>query len=282
VDPFDITTWRFGDWWAWYWNQQHSSTPPETQSESYDLNSNAHLDISVDRGALVNDLSAGTQPLVAVLAQDVQHGTLSLAADGSFTYTPDAGFIGTDQFTYQAFDFLNPSPPTTVNLVVYATGDLDFDGRWSGGDVDTLNLALRTSEESLRFDLNGDNAVNAEDRHYLIYEMLQTRLGDANLDGQVDGSDFAIWQSNVFQPSGRWSQGDFNGDGLTDVADFNVWLANRFVTPQASAVVVARNPRAARSSRVLPTEAKPPLECFDLSKFSLLYIRNHRVTRRYS
>jgi hypothetical protein len=33
---------------------------------------------------------------------DVSHGTLNLTSDGSFSYSPDATFLGTDTFTYQA------------------------------------------------------------------------------------------------------------------------------------------------------------------------------------
>ena len=32
------------------------------------------------------------------------HGTLTLNPDGSFTYTPDPDFVGTDTFTYTASD----------------------------------------------------------------------------------------------------------------------------------------------------------------------------------
>ena len=32
------------------------------------------------------------------------HGSLTLNADGSFTYTPTALYFGTDTFTYQAND----------------------------------------------------------------------------------------------------------------------------------------------------------------------------------
>ena len=32
------------------------------------------------------------------------HGTLTLNADGSFTYTPAANYNGTDSFTYKAND----------------------------------------------------------------------------------------------------------------------------------------------------------------------------------
>ncbi len=57
-------------------------------------------------GVLENDLldgeSAGESGATAVLVSDVSFGTLSLAADGSFTYSPGAGFDGTDSFVYRA------------------------------------------------------------------------------------------------------------------------------------------------------------------------------------
>lgn len=51
-------------------------------------------------GVLAND----TVPIGTTVAlnMDVSHGSLTLNADGSFTYTPDAGFSGTDSFRYTA------------------------------------------------------------------------------------------------------------------------------------------------------------------------------------
>ncbi len=62
------------------------------------------------------------------------------------------------------------------------------------------------------------------------------RDGDANLDGFVDVSDFAIWNGNKFTVSGLWSLGDFNADGFTDVPDFGVWNGNKFTASDAAAV----------------------------------------------
>jgi hypothetical protein len=66
---------------------------------------------------------------------DPAHGSLALNADGTFTYTPQAGFTGTDTFTYTAsdavqlfktnlppiaslpgYDPANGNAPTTVNI----------------------------------------------------------------------------------------------------------------------------------------------------------------------
>ncbi|UKP00018.1 serine hydrolase [Nostoc sp. UHCC 0870] len=46
------------------------------------------------------------------------NGTLSFNADGSFAYTPNTGFIGTDSFTYLANDSKVNSDPATVNITV--------------------------------------------------------------------------------------------------------------------------------------------------------------------
>ena len=52
-----------------------------------------------------------------------QHGTLSLAADGGFVYTPDRRFSGADRFTYVATALLSDqvqftAEPTEVWLDV--------------------------------------------------------------------------------------------------------------------------------------------------------------------
>src|SRR5258708_3481433 len=53
-------------------------------------------------GVLGNDSGASGIALMAVLVSSPAHGMLQLNADGSFTYTPNAGYTGPDSFTYQA------------------------------------------------------------------------------------------------------------------------------------------------------------------------------------
>ena len=52
--------------------------------------------------------------------------------------------------------------------------------------------------------------------------------GDFNGDGNVDGADFVIWQTNFPNNSGlaTLATGDANGDGNVDGADFVVWQTN--------------------------------------------------------
>lgn len=69
-------------------------------------------------GVLVNDSDGNESPLIPVLIQGSEHGTLALAADGSFTYTATAGYIGADTFIYRVFDGETYSEPATVTIVV--------------------------------------------------------------------------------------------------------------------------------------------------------------------
>lgn len=74
-------------------------------------------------GVLANDNDIEDDSLAAVLVNDVSNGTLQLNPDGSFAYTPNAGFFGTDTFTYRADDGDLSSPPVLVTLEVAPIND---------------------------------------------------------------------------------------------------------------------------------------------------------------
>ena len=69
-------------------------------------------------GVLANDTDANGDALGAVLVAGPRNGTLVLGADGSFDYTPKAGFNGTDSFTYKANDGQADSLPANVAITV--------------------------------------------------------------------------------------------------------------------------------------------------------------------
>jgi VCBS repeat-containing protein len=74
--------------------------------------------VTAGGGFLANDAAGGGGTLSAELVSGPSHGTLTLNADGSFTYTPAAGFTGTDSFTYQASDGILTSNIATVTIAV--------------------------------------------------------------------------------------------------------------------------------------------------------------------
>jgi hypothetical protein len=94
-----------------------NSLPPVATNDSYSTSVNTRLNVAVS-GVLTNDTDPQALPLTAVLVAGPAHGSLTLNVDGSFTYTPNTNYYGTDSFTYRANDGLANSNVATVSLTV--------------------------------------------------------------------------------------------------------------------------------------------------------------------
>jgi VCBS repeat-containing protein len=90
---------------------------PVANPDTYTTNENTALTIAAP-GVLANDTDIEGNPLTAVLVAGPVSGTLTLNSNGSFTYTPNAGFSGVDTFTYRATDGTNVSAPVVVTITV--------------------------------------------------------------------------------------------------------------------------------------------------------------------
>ncbi|HEV3022715.1 MAG TPA: DUF4214 domain-containing protein, partial [Pirellulales bacterium] len=106
-----------------------SSTPPAplANPDTYVLSTSPSSSATSTDGVLANDVSEDNQhaALHAVLTSSTTHGQLLFNADGSFTYTPGAGFAGLDQFTYEATEGTAASQPVTVTLLSYQASVVD-------------------------------------------------------------------------------------------------------------------------------------------------------------
>jgi hypothetical protein len=88
------------------------NSPPIALDDSYQLGYNYALSVSAANGVLNNDSDNGGISSLVVQTTPVSgpgSGTLALSADGSFTYTPNPGFVGSDQFVYRVCDDGLPS-----------------------------------------------------------------------------------------------------------------------------------------------------------------------------
>jgi hypothetical protein len=92
--------------------------PPIARPNVFFGAAGATLTKSANESLLVNDTDIDSPSLSAVLVAGPQHGTLNLRADGSFSYTPNAGFSGTDTFSYRASDTTSMSEIAEVRLLV--------------------------------------------------------------------------------------------------------------------------------------------------------------------
>jgi VCBS repeat-containing protein len=91
---------------------------PVGAGDSYSVAHGHTLSVAAANGVLANDSDDDEDDLTAVLADGVQHGTLTLNSNGGFVYTPDAGFAGTDGFTYRPTDQYGPGDVVSVTIDV--------------------------------------------------------------------------------------------------------------------------------------------------------------------
>ena len=99
-----------------------SADAPVATNDSYTTAEDTPLTIAAP-GVLGNDSDPdGTAP-TAVLGVGPAHGTLTLNANGSFTYTPATNYSGPDSFTYRASDGALTSGLATVAITVTPSAD---------------------------------------------------------------------------------------------------------------------------------------------------------------
>ena len=88
--------------------------------------------------AVVSDIDGPAAPVVVAQTNvDTGEGTLTINADGSFTYVPDAGFTGIDTFTVQVTDTVTPVNLTvniTVGELVWYVNNQTGPNNAAGGD----------------------------------------------------------------------------------------------------------------------------------------------------
>ncbi|HQU46638.1 MAG TPA: Ig-like domain-containing protein, partial [Pirellulales bacterium] len=90
---------------------------PIANNDGYQLPNSQTLNVDAATGVLANDAAPDGGTLTASLVSQPAHGSLTFNSDGSFSYTPDSGWVGTDSFTYDNSDGIMTSSTATVTLV---------------------------------------------------------------------------------------------------------------------------------------------------------------------
>jgi VCBS repeat-containing protein len=155
--------------------------PPVAEPDSYSLDEDTSLVIDPP-GILGNDDDADGDILSAVLESGPLHGTLVLNSDGSFTYTPDQDFYGSDSFNYRAFDGLALSEMAVVDLTVNPVNDAPI-------AVDDLANTLEDTPVSIAV-LENDSDIDGPG-------LSISALGTPNLGTAVISGTFVLYTPSV-------------------------------------------------------------------------------------
>jgi prepilin-type N-terminal cleavage/methylation domain-containing protein/prepilin-type processing-associated H-X9-DG protein len=139
-----------------------------------------------------------------------------------------------------------------VTIVDVVTGDFDADGQFDCEDVDALVGEIVAGTHAASFDLTGDGLVESADLAAWLAEAGSNNLpsgnaylvGDANLDGAVDGQDFVAWNNHKFSNVPEYCAGDFDADGVVNGADFVLWNTRKFTSADIVAVPESTSPWA--------------------------------------
>ena len=92
--------------------------------DAYETLANVSLVVGAEEGVLENDVLLDPDEEVSIqILDEPLHGTLSMNDDGSFTYTPNPGYMGTDTFRYmvlsvQTINAAEWSDDATVTITV--------------------------------------------------------------------------------------------------------------------------------------------------------------------
>ena len=73
------------------------------------------------------------------------------------------------------------------------------------------------------YDVNDDQRVDQLDRGVWVSDLKNTYVGDANLDGVFDSTDFvSVFVAGLYETgqAAGWSEGDWDGDQRFDSGDF--------------------------------------------------------------
>jgi alpha-tubulin suppressor-like RCC1 family protein len=137
------------------------SHPPSALDDSYSTNQNTTITV-VAPGVLSNDTDEDGDLLSAILVSGPGNGTLTLNADGSFTYTPAANYAGTDSFTYKVNDGELVSNIATVNIAIQYSfaGFFEPVDNPGPGPRYIFNSVKAGSGIPVKFSLEGDRSLD--------------------------------------------------------------------------------------------------------------------------
>lgn len=187
---------------------------PEAASDRGQTLAGHAITVTAARGLLANDSGLA---LTAALETRPRHGTVHVNPDGSFTYTPAAGFAGQDSFVYTATDssgqVTTAKATITVLAVAIAKNDaasgtpgervmlapLRNDTATAGANLDPSTVQLldpSTGKPTSSFVVNGKGTFSVSDG-LVTFVPVRNFAGSASIGYQVSDSDDVLVSARI-------------------------------------------------------------------------------------
>jgi hypothetical protein len=215
---------------------------PIANNDTYSIVTGNTLNVSAP-GVLGNDSNSGSGSLTAILATQPSQGALTFNANGSFTYTPVSGFVGTDSFTYVATNGVEESGVATVFINVNSAGNPEvFEDNFSGqpgsdplwttvsGTWSVANGMMSGSSPEGNY---GFAHENQSWTNYSVQGQIQFSSGayGGGIGGRVNtstGAHYGVWV---------YPEGTLGTSAVLQVIKFESWGTWNGTTPMARATL---------------------------------------------
>ncbi len=184
----------------------NDTIPPTAVNDAFSTNENVSLTTG---NVLTNDSDPDGDTLTAVQVTGPTNGSLTLNSDGTFTYTPNNDFHGTDSFTYQATDGTLLSNTATVTITVNHVNQAPVanDDSFTSPEEQTLSGNVLTNDT----DADG-NSLTA---------ILNTGPSNGTFTLHTDGT-FAYTPNPLFHGSDSFTYFATDGQALSNLATVNI------------------------------------------------------------
>jgi hypothetical protein len=150
-------------------------------------------------------------------------------------------------------------------------------GKWTGTGITSSAAAANASSYGVGYADSADPGNPAGLPSGTI-EIKYTLLGDADLNGIVNGTDFAILAANFNKGVTSWDQGDFDYNNIVNGSDFADLAANFNKGASGAAAVAALDSFAAANG--LLADVPEPASAGLLVLGAMGVLANRRRTRR--
>jgi VCBS repeat-containing protein len=160
---------------------------PVAFDDSYSTDEDTPLTVSAP-GVLGNDNDVDGDPLSVTLVTLPTHGSVTLSPDGSFSYTPNHDYFGSDTFVYHANDGQFDSNPATVTITISPVNDAPV----------AVDDVYTTDEDTILYVYSG---VRANDYDVDRFDYISSLL----VDGPAHGSlEFYLEGAFSYTPAPDW------------------------------------------------------------------------------